>query len=693
MVDSIIADYQGGFRLARGCQEQLFVFRNVLDLATKNNQTLYIAYLDQKKAFDSVQHLAIAEAYAKSGASRSTVKLMKCLFENRKMMLGDFKIMQNSGVPQGGILSPFSYICCINELLTTNEIELLGYKVSDDVYVAITQYADDLLLLSDNPKKLQEIIELVVTRLQYLGGEMAPEKCGVQIFGPIHEKKRPIFKIKDDPVPYKSMESLLGIHFIPRTGSSTKFLRRGKGGHDVIAMLRSANSLKLKLPLHELKKFAIATVIPASLYGSEIYGIYEDSSACWTQAMRSILELPWHSSYNKMAMAEFLGVLLPKHIIMTRTLKLAVKSMKHQSLMVREIYWSSKNSSLPWYENIIEIARTLDIAESFWELETLSREDITYAVWESSVKLFNRNAKASVIRIVKREYAVALNISEEDVAPIPNGLPICAHDTFGIAKFIFYLRYIPRKTKPHLQRNCPMCLDRVSKDTPDHWISCSGHNLEDDRKLSKLRYAQDVLNIAITYLPVNLLPSPDKWIHFTNRSWDDDMRMNIQKAAKILWRLRVSTKISLEPLHVPEVHEDQVDVQRVKRKVVRRPLSERLRLLIMYREAKSSIEREKVLLENSVALQTMRRWYCEMKHKLPAHLCSNDGMVKVSLKSKHVWNSVERRKMVSEYWEKKKRLGIKYSVRLHLEYWMTEYGYSISIAQFNEWKKLYVQNV
>jgi hypothetical protein len=55
--NKLLAEEQKGYiKNSQGCKEQLIIDSVVLEQAHKDNQNLYIAYIDYRKAFDSVPH-------------------------------------------------------------------------------------------------------------------------------------------------------------------------------------------------------------------------------------------------------------------------------------------------------------------------------------------------------------------------------------------------------------------------------------------------------------------------------------------------------------------------------------------------------------------------------------------------------------------------------------------------------------
>ena len=64
------------------------------------------------------------------------------------------------GVKQGGILSPFLYTLCVNDLLSELNSSGLGACVGD-VFVGSPMYADDLALVAATASDLQGMLNIV----------------------------------------------------------------------------------------------------------------------------------------------------------------------------------------------------------------------------------------------------------------------------------------------------------------------------------------------------------------------------------------------------------------------------------------------------------------------------------------------------------------------------------------------------
>jgi hypothetical protein len=146
--------------------QPIFLLKETVTKYKKSKSPLYIASLDAEKAYDSLWRmglfyklkdkmdenlwLILMSYYEKSDG------IIKC---NNVMVEGIINI--NSGVKQGGVLSPFLFNYFINDLIEKVINEEGGCKIGD-TKTSILAYCDDLILLSNSLKKLEKLIGICV---------------------------------------------------------------------------------------------------------------------------------------------------------------------------------------------------------------------------------------------------------------------------------------------------------------------------------------------------------------------------------------------------------------------------------------------------------------------------------------------------------------------------------------------------
>ena len=54
IAESVLPESQSGFRKGRGCVDMIFIARQLVEKTREHNDTLYMLFVDLKKAYDSV---------------------------------------------------------------------------------------------------------------------------------------------------------------------------------------------------------------------------------------------------------------------------------------------------------------------------------------------------------------------------------------------------------------------------------------------------------------------------------------------------------------------------------------------------------------------------------------------------------------------------------------------------------------
>ena len=172
-----IAEEQAGFRKGRGTRDQILNIRIIMQKAREHQQTIYMCFVDFKKAFDSVRHKEMWVTMINMGYPPHIVQLLTKLYKKQKgkvrvagELSSSFRIKK--GVRQGCVLSPYLFNIvaemAMREALEDFEggIAVGGRKISN------LRYADDIVLLARSEEELQELVKRV---------ENAGKKYGLMI--------------------------------------------------------------------------------------------------------------------------------------------------------------------------------------------------------------------------------------------------------------------------------------------------------------------------------------------------------------------------------------------------------------------------------------------------------------------------------------------------------------------------------
>ena len=175
VVDGILREEQAGFRSGRGCNDQIFVVRHLMQQANEMKTSLSLCFVDFQKAFDSVSRGMIKKVLRHYGVPEWLAKLIEDLHEGTfcKVMvdgtLNDaFEV--KSGVIQGGILSPLLFVMVIDYVMRKVAVETnAGIVWKDGRKLVDLDYADDIVLISEGTDEMQRILDCLVEEGKKVG--------------------------------------------------------------------------------------------------------------------------------------------------------------------------------------------------------------------------------------------------------------------------------------------------------------------------------------------------------------------------------------------------------------------------------------------------------------------------------------------------------------------------------------------
>ena len=159
------SEVQGGFRPAHRCENHVFTLKCIGACRLAEGKTTFVAFLDFRKAFDTVWREGLLLAAWNSGLRGRIWRLIDALYDNVKAQVKFGSIETDlfdvsEGVKQGCVLSPVLFCIFIYEFTKVLEKHEVGVRIHN-IRVGSLFWADDVVLLANDEHELNRMLDLV----------------------------------------------------------------------------------------------------------------------------------------------------------------------------------------------------------------------------------------------------------------------------------------------------------------------------------------------------------------------------------------------------------------------------------------------------------------------------------------------------------------------------------------------------
>lgn len=173
---------QGGFRKGFSTADHIQAIGQLIEKAREHNMTVYMMFIDFRKAFDSIYHDYIWQALADHGVPQKIIVILHNLYSKAKAQIKMEKTGKEfetgRGVKQGDPLSSNIFNCVLEQAFRKVNWEKKGIRVNGR-YLNNLRFADDIVLISDQLIELEEMANELKIACEEVGLEINIHKTKV----------------------------------------------------------------------------------------------------------------------------------------------------------------------------------------------------------------------------------------------------------------------------------------------------------------------------------------------------------------------------------------------------------------------------------------------------------------------------------------------------------------------------------
>lgn len=177
---------QAGFRPGRGCVDQIFSIRQLMEEKIRCGQRTVIVFIDFKSAFDNVHWPALWRALQTEHVPRKVVALLQSVYYGSSSQVRvqnelseGFSI--KTGVRQGDVTSPLLFNIVIDSIMRQAFRNRLGVQYDKNGYITDLMFADDCAILANSDAEATDTLRDIAHIAQGYGLTINAEKTKVLV--------------------------------------------------------------------------------------------------------------------------------------------------------------------------------------------------------------------------------------------------------------------------------------------------------------------------------------------------------------------------------------------------------------------------------------------------------------------------------------------------------------------------------
>jgi hypothetical protein len=296
---------QAGFRNKFSTVDHMFVCTMVYEKSEEFQLNSWVASLDFKKAFDSIDQRYLWRALEEQRVPKGYVDILRNLYRKQSAQVKTDKVSREfaieKGTKQGDPLSSMLFNSLLEKMMATvkNRISDKKYGIQmgtlDSSRIANLRFADDVLLFGRSLPQVTNMLEEVYTEAQACGLQLHPEKTKI-ITSTGRTEGRPRSRhINVGGMKIEVLSRETAIKYLGRKVSFGEYhedelASRIRAGWAKFAQHKQELTSKL-YSLNDRLRLFTSVITPTVLYGSECWTMTKNMENALKRTQRKMLRM------------------------------------------------------------------------------------------------------------------------------------------------------------------------------------------------------------------------------------------------------------------------------------------------------------------------------------------------------------------------------------------------------------------
>ena len=332
-VNGVLRENQCGFRKGRGCSDQIFFLRQLIEKRIEFNEETVICFIDFAQAYDSIWRKAAWKVTGKYGIHRKITKMIENIYSTVSTCIrieGEetdwFEV--KTGFRQGCILSPILFNIVLDYIMRRLEKNHDLGATSEPINTEDAEYADDTTLIAESLIRILELLEALTAESEKFGLKINTKKTKIMPISKREDERRNV-QHRNSEIEIVKTFTYLGSELKAEGGTENEIKRRIALAGTVFNRLQDKIFKKHDIKLRTKLRIFNTCVIPVLTYGSESWSITKTMESKLNATENKWLRRMLRIKYTKHITNEEIRETTRQPLISTRIRKIRLKWAGH----------------------------------------------------------------------------------------------------------------------------------------------------------------------------------------------------------------------------------------------------------------------------------------------------------------------------------------------------------------------------